>query len=121
MSYFVLGNRCIDVSGAHPAQADMCSGGECECPRKTPAVAVKHWQRPQINRAISHPARKCVAITHQSGTAMMTNHALGIAGSAGRVIQRNRVPLIVRHRPIEIWISSGEKFLVIERRIEIPG
>ena len=45
---------------------------------------------------------------------MMIDDAFGIAGGAGRVIERDGVPLVGRHQPGEIRIAVAQKLLVIE-------
>ncbi len=44
---------------------------------------------------------------------MVIDHALGIAGGAGGVEQRQRVPLVLRQAPGKIRIAAGEEGLVI--------
>ena len=50
----------------------------------------------------------------QIGAAMVIDHALGIAGRAGRVVQRNRIPFVARHLPGELGIAFAEELLVFE-------
>ncbi len=63
---------------------------------------------------IDHGAGQCVAVAHQRRTAMVIDHALGIAGGARGVIQRDGVPFVGRHPPGEFGITVFEKFLVID-------
>ncbi len=60
------------------------------------------------------PRGQHIAVTHQRGAAMMEDDALGIAGGAGGVVERDRVPFVVRHLPREIGIAAGEKLLVVD-------
>ena len=50
----------------------------------------------------------------QIGAAVMIDHALGIARGAGRVVERDRVPFVVRHRPGEVRVAFAQQFLVFE-------
>ncbi len=85
-----------------PATTDMR-------PREAPAVAVEHRQRPQIDRVLGHGAGQHVALGHQVGAAVVVDDALGIAGRAGGVVERDRVPFVVGHRPGEVGIALGEQ------------
>ena len=57
--------------------------------------------------------RQHIAVAHQRRAAMMIDHALGIAGGARGVIQRNRVPFVARHLPGEIRIAACDEGLII--------
>ena len=62
-----------------------------------------------------HAGMDGVGISHQRSAAMMIDHALGIAGRAGGVVERDRVPFVVRHRPGELGVARRDERLVIDR------
>ena len=50
----------------------------------------------------------------QMRAAVVIDHALGIAGGAGRVVQRDRVPFVARHLPGERRIAVLDEILVFD-------
>ena len=44
----------------------------------------------------------------------MVDHALGIAGCARCVVERDGVPLVVRHAPIEIGIAAADEGFIVD-------
>ncbi len=44
---------------------------------------------------------------------MMVDHALGIAGRSGSVVERNGIPLVAGHQPIEIRVAACQQCLVV--------
>ena len=121
MRHLVIGDGVEDRRGAHRAQADMRAGDDRQRPGEAPAVAVKHRQRPQIDRMLAHAAGDDVAEREQIGAAMMIDHALRIAGGAGGVVERDRVPFVVRHQPGEIRIAFAQKLFVFEAADPLAG
>ena len=121
MRDLVGGDGVVDRRGAHRAQADMGAGDHRQRPRKAPAVAVKHRQRPQIDRMLAHAAGDDVGERQQIGAAMVIDHALGIAGGARGVIERDGVPFVLRHQPVEIGIAFAQKILVFEFAEPLAG
>ena len=55
---------------------------------------MKHRQRPQIDRVQTHTGFDGIGVAHERCAAVVINHALGIAGRARRVVERDRVPFI---------------------------
>ena len=55
------------------------------------------------------PQAMTLADRHQVGAAMMIDDALGVAGGARGVVERDRVPFVVRHQPGEFRIAFAEK------------
>ena len=92
----------------------MRAGLHGERPWKTPAVAVEHRQCPQIDRVPGHAGVDGVGVGHQGRAPVMIDDALRVAGGARRVIERDRIPLVVRHRPLEGGIAAGQEFLVVD-------
>ena len=63
---------------------------------------------------LRHPAGQHVALCEQRGAAVMIDHALGIAGRAGGIVERDRVPLVVRHKPSVSGVAGGDQLLVFD-------
>ena len=103
--HFVIGDGVEDRRGTHRAEADMRAGNDRQGPGEAPAVAVKHRQRPQIDRMLAHAAGDDVAEREQISAAVMIHHAFRIAGGARGVVERDRVPLVAGHLPGEIRIA----------------
>ena len=64
---------------------------------------------------LGHVPFKDVADGVQVGAAIVIDHALGIAGGAGRVVQRDGVPLVGRRLPVERGGRGGQEGFVIGR------
>ena len=109
----VLGERRVHRGRPHLPQADMGAGDDRERPGEAPAVAVEHRQGPEIDRVLRQPGGDDVAEREQSRAAVVVDHALRIAGGAGGVVERDRVPLVRRHRPSVVGIAAGEECLVV--------
>ena len=92
----------------------MRAGDDRQRPRKAPAVAVEHRQRPQIDRVPLHAAGDDVTHREQIGAAMMVDDALRIAGRPRRVVERDSVPLVIRHPPGEIGVAGVQEVLVFQ-------
>ena len=91
------------------------SPGQCrDRPRKAPAVAVEHRQGPQIDRMLPQAPDQYVAERVQIGAAMVIDDPLGVAGRAGGVVQRDRIPFVCGRQFGEGWVATGEKGLVID-------
>ena len=70
---------------------------------------------------LAHAAGDDVAVREQISAAMVIDDALGIAGGAGRVVERDRVPFVVRHQPGEILIALAQKILVFDAADPLAG
>src|SRR5205807_5078013 len=101
--------------GAYLAQAHVGAGKHRDRPREAPAVAVEHRQGPQIDRVLAHGAGDDVADREQISTAVAVDDALGVAGGAGRVVERNRVPFVRGYLPAKIGIAAGQELLIFDR------
>ena len=99
----------------------MRAGDHRDRPREAPAVAVKHRQRPQIHRMLAHAAGDDVAEREQLRAAMVIDHALRIAGRARRVVERDRVPFVVRHVPRVVRIALRDEILVFDAAEPLAG
>ena len=111
----VIGDRIIHRLRPHPAQADMRAGLHGERPREAPAIAVEHRQRPQIDGVPAHAGMDRVGIGHQGRAAMVVDDAFRVACRARRVVERDRVPFVVRHRPFEVGIARRDEILIVDR------
>ena len=114
MRHLVVGDRIVHRPRAHLAQAHMRSGHHGERPRKAPAVAMEHRQRPEIDAVLAHAAGKHIADCQQVGAAMVVNDALGIAGGARGVVERDGVPFIGGQRSMQSRVARGDEVLVFD-------
>ena len=96
-------------------QADVRTAHGRHRPRVGPAAAMEHRQRPQVHAVGTEPERERVAERVEVCAAVVVDDAFRIAGRAGRVEQRERVPFIARTRPGERGIAFREQRLVSER------
>lgn len=97
-----------------PPQADVDAGQRGHRPRIAPAVAVEHRQGPEVHRVLAHGPGHLVAQRVQVGAAVMVDHALGVAGGARGVVQRDRLPLVPGPFPGELRVALGEQRLVVQ-------
>ena len=89
------------------------SAGHCRHrPRVSPAVAVKHRQRPQIDRVAVEPEGDRIADRIQKSAAMVVHDALWIAGRAGGVVESNRIPFVLRPGPSRCGITFGQEIFI---------
>ncbi len=105
----VLGDEVVERLGAHLAQAHVHAGLDADRPGKAPAVAMEHRQRPEIDGMAADVGGDDVADRQQVGAAMMIDDALGIAGRARGVVERDRVPFVARAQPIVGLVAFGEE------------
>ncbi len=112
MGHLVIGDRAVDRGRLDPAQADLRARLQGDRPRKAPAVAVEHRQGPQIGRVQPHVPDQDVADRVQIGAAVMVDHALGPAGGARGVVERDRLPFIGRKQRREVRIALVQERLV---------
>ena len=73
---------------------------------------MKHRQGPQIDRVTVEPKGDRVADRVQKRATVMVDDALGIAGCAGGVIERYRLPFVMRPRPGGMGLALAKKRLV---------
>ena len=86
----MLGDRGEDRRRDRPGAGRHACRRPPSPPRIGPAVAVEHRQGPQIDRWPVEPEGDRIAERVQKGAAMMIDDALGIAGGAGGVVERDR-------------------------------
>ena len=58
-------------------------------------------------------AASTFGVAHQGRAAVAVDDALGIACRARRIVERQRLPLVVRHAPAEPGVPRGEERLVV--------
>ena len=121
MRHLVVGDGVVHGLGAHPAKADVRAGDDGERPGEAPAVAVEHGQCPQIDGMGAHAGRHRVRVAHEGGASVVVDHALGIARRARRVVEADRLPLILGHPPGEVRIAGCDQVLVAEIRQRLPA
>jgi hypothetical protein len=121
MRDLVSADGVVHRGRAHLAQAHMCAGHDRDRPREAPAVAVEHRQGPEIDASLAHAAGEHVADGEEISAAMVIDHALGVAGRARGVIERDRVPFVVRHRPRKARIARRDEVLVLDRAQPLAG
>ena len=83
-------------------------------PRKTPAVAMKHRQRPQINWVVRKLPIDNIAHRIEIGAAMVIDHAFRVSGGARGVVQGDRVPFVIRQMPFEIAVTLRKKIFIFK-------
>ncbi len=98
----------------HLAHADAGARHARQGPGITPAVAVKHGQGPQVHRMAAHVPGKDIADGVEVGAAVVVDDALGLAGGAGGVVERNRLPLVVGQAPVEFRVALAQEVLVLQ-------
>src|SRR5262249_13360056 len=108
------GARAAHPRAATPRQAPTRPAANRNHPREGPAVAVEHRQRAEIGAVVVHAAGEHVADGEEISAAVVIDHALRIAGGAGGIVERDRVPLVVGHFPGEVRIARREKILVVD-------
>ena len=108
--------RRIDLS-----ETDTRARDRRKRPGKTPAVAVKHRQCPQVDRMPRQAPGQHVADRIEIGATMMNHHALRIAGCTRGVVQADCIPFIRRHAWLKARITPGYQCLVVFRTHAITG
>src|SRR5206468_9697639 len=114
VGYAVFWDQLEDLRWIDLAQADVDAGGSGDRPWKAPTVAVKHRQRPEVDRMLAEIAGQDVADGVEIGAAVMGNDALGIAGGSGRIAERDGVPFVLRRRCGEVWVALRHGVFVFE-------
>ena len=110
----VLRDQLEDLGRIDLAQADIDAGRGRDRPRKAPAVAVEHRQRPQIHRMLAEIAGEDIADGIEIGAAVMGHDALRIARGARGIAQRNRVPFVAGQPCDEAGIACRDRRLVFD-------
>ena len=82
-------------------------------PGKTPAIAVKHGERPEVGRAAVDPHLEHGIERIQIRTAMRIDDALGVAGRAAGVVNADRRILVLDGLVQEHVCATGEKGLIV--------
>ena len=94
-----------DRVAAHLAQAHLDAADRDQRPRRAPAVAVEHRQRPQVDAVVGVPRVQQLAQGVEIRAAVAVHDALGPPGGARRVVDRDRGALVV-DRPRQGVVSQ---------------
>ena len=121
MRHAEVGDRRENLGRIDPAQADMRPARQRHRPGVGPAVAVKHRQGPQIHAGRPQREGQRIGARVQIGAAMMRHHTLRIAGRAGGVIQRDRLPFVIRQPHLVFRIAGGEEGFIVGGADPVPG
>ena len=113
MRHPVRTNRVEYALGLDPTHTNIGPGIRRHRPRKAPAIAVKHRQGPQVDRASRHPPVDDVRQGIQIRAAVMVDNALGISGRSRRVIERNRIPFVCGQLPFIGVVAVGDEGLIV--------
>ena len=95
VGHTVLGKGCVNALGRRAAHKHMGTREQRNGPGEAPAVAVKQRQRPKINRVMGHFPGHHIVHRVGPGAAVGIDHAFGVTGGAGGVVQRQGVPLVI--------------------------
>ena len=82
---------------------------------------MEHRQRPQIDRVLGHRAGDDITDREQMRAAVMIDDAFGVAGGARRVVERDRVPFVVRHFPGVGGVALRDEVLVFDFSQPLAG
>mmetsp|Transcript_31022 Transcript_31022/g.82451 ORF Transcript_31022/g.82451 Transcript_31022/m.82451 type:complete len:248 (+) Transcript_31022:984-1727(+) len=107
----IFPNRSEDVSCDNLSQAHVGPRHGCDGVVEIPAVAMKHWQRPEIH-SMPRKERHNVVHTVEVCSTVVQEDAFGIGSCAARVAQRDRVPLVLWRTPRGVGVAFGKKLLV---------
>ncbi len=111
----VFADQVQDLLRVDPAQEHVGAGQGGDGPGVAPAVAVEHRQGPQVHRAMAHGPGHLVANGVQVRATVVIDHALGVAGSAGGVVERNGLPLVIRPVPGKRRVALGKQGFIVQR------
>ena len=102
----------IDALGRDITTADDRAAHGGHHPRMTPIVAVKHRHNCQVNRVKDHAPTDWRAHGDQICAPVVVNHAFGSPRGAGRVVERDAFPFILRHHPWRIRVTLSQQILI---------
>src|SRR5712691_7736688 len=111
--YILGGNESEHLGWIDAAQADMRRTHSGHTPGKTPAIAMKHVERPEVGRAAVDTHLEHGIERIQIRAAMRIEDALGIAGSAAGVIKADRCILVLDGFVQEFVCATAEKGLIV--------
>mmetsp|Transcript_78540 Transcript_78540/g.168299 ORF Transcript_78540/g.168299 Transcript_78540/m.168299 type:complete len:256 (+) Transcript_78540:644-1411(+) len=112
--HLVLRDGAEDIVCDYLAQANVSPHDGGDGVVEEPAIAVEHWQCPQVDGMAGHGP--CDNIVHavQIAATVVEEHALGVSRGATCVTQRERIPLILRGAPGCFRVALGEELLVVQ-------
>ena len=91
----------------------MRAAGQRHRPGVGPAIAMEHRQRPEKDTARRQPESESIPAGIQIGAAVVQHDALRIPGRARRVVQRDRLPLVVRRPNRKVRVGGGDELFVL--------
>ena len=112
----VVFDASVDFLTVHLPKTHMSAANGGDCPGISPAIAVEHWQGPQVDGLGRHVESHGVGHGRQVGAAMVVNHAFGIAGGSRGVVQGNGIPLVCGMLPTGFRIAFLQQGFVIKLR-----
>src|SRR4030095_11044494 len=101
-----------DAAGLDLPQADVRAAHCRHAPGEAPAVAVEHGQRPEVARVEAHARLEHLADRVHPGAAMAVHHPFRPPRGARRVIDRDRLLLVVEPALDRRRRTPGEEILV---------
>ena len=113
MGHPLVGDGVIDRLGGDVAAAHHGAADDRHHPDVVPVVAVKERHDREIRRIARHVPAHHRAHGHEIRAAMVIDDALGPPGGAGGVVEREALPFVFGHDPLEIRIAGLEQRLVI--------
>ena len=82
---------------------------------------MKHGQRPQVHGVLGHVPLKNIGHGVDGRATVVIDHALGVAGGAAGVVQRNRVPLVGGRLPGKVGVAHGHKLVIRDAAQPLHG
>mmetsp|Transcript_50845 Transcript_50845/g.146739 ORF Transcript_50845/g.146739 Transcript_50845/m.146739 type:complete len:411 (+) Transcript_50845:639-1871(+) len=116
----VLFNHGEDVVRHDLPKAHMQPGQQSDCVVEVPTVAMKHWQRPQVDGMLRHIPLHDVVHCNQVRAPVVQQHTFGVRSGAAGVAQRYGVPLLLGGLPSEVGIALRQEILVCHDADEGP-
>ena len=111
----MIGDTIIDIFRRHLSNTNVCSSLRRNRPRKAPAVAVEHRQRPQVNRMCRHIPFQRIAKRIQISPAIMVNDALRVPRRTRGIVDTDRIPLVRWAFICKFRIATRDELFVILR------
>jgi len=121
VGHLVFPDGLQDQLGIDPAQTDVGAGIGRHGPGEAPAVAVEHGQGPQVHRMGRHAPGDDVGHGVEVGAPVVVDHALGVAGGAGGVVEGDGVPFVLGALPLVIRGAFGQQGLVVLLAQQVAG
>src|SRR5690348_1142668 len=102
------------LRGIDLAQADIDAGRGRDGPWEAPAVAVKHRQRPEIDRVLPEVAGEDITDRIEIGAPVMSHHALWIACCPRGITERDGFPFVLRQTWHKVFIALCQRVFIFD-------